>query len=94
MDLTRLLGKLGATVQFILPAKLQIRNVQRLQINPLKLSVKYQAKLQYLQHLWIRNLTLCNGKSLILPSADLLMTMDASTKRLGTSCQSVSTRSP
>ena len=47
MDLTRLLGKLGATVQSILPAKLQIRNVQRLQINPLKLSVKYQAKLQF-----------------------------------------------
>ena len=46
MELTRLLKKLGATAQAILPAKLQIRYLQRLQINALKFSGTYQAKLE------------------------------------------------
>ena len=86
MELTRLLGKSGATAQSILPAKLQIRYLQCLQVNALKFSDTYQAKLQLDREAqeelfwWIRNLTLSNGRSLILPPPDLLMTTNATSK--------------
>ena len=86
MELTRLLGKSRATAQSILPAKLQIRYLQRLQVNALKFSDTYQAKLQLDREdqeelfWWIRNLTLSNGRSLILPPPYLLMTTNATSK--------------
>ena len=86
MELTRLLGKSGATAQSVLPAKLQIRYLQRLQVNALKFSDTYQAKLQLDREdqeelfWWIRNLTLSNGRSLILPPPYLLMTTNATSK--------------
>ena len=86
MELTRLLGKSGATAQSVLPAKLQIRYLQRLQVNALKFSDTYQAKLQLDREAqeelfwWIRNLALSNGRSLILPPPDLLMTTNATSK--------------
>ena len=45
-ELTQLLRILGATAQAILPAKLQIRYLQPLQINALTFSGTYQTKLQ------------------------------------------------
>ena len=86
MELTRLLGKSGATAQSVLPAKLQIRYLQRLQVNALKFSDTYQAKLQLDREAqeelfwWIRNLALSNGRSLILPPPYLLMTTNATSK--------------
>ena len=44
MDLTKLIGKLGSTGQAILPAQLQVRYLQRLQIQALRLSKCYHAK--------------------------------------------------
>ena len=67
-------------------APLQVRYLQRLQIQALKLSKCYHAKV----HLdkdskdelfwWIENLRLCNGKFLILSPADLCISTDAPTK--------------
>ena len=44
IGLTKLIGKLGSTAQAILPAQLQVRHCQRLQIQALKLSKCYHAK--------------------------------------------------
>ena len=44
MDLTKLIGKMGSTAQAILPAQLQVQHLQRLQIQALKLSKCYHAK--------------------------------------------------
>ena len=44
IDLTKLIGKLGSTAQAILPEQLQVRYLQRLQIQALKLSKCYHAK--------------------------------------------------
>ena len=43
MDLTKLIGKPESTTQTILPAQLQVRHLQRLQIQALKLSKCYHA---------------------------------------------------
>ena len=100
MDLTKLIGKLGLTAQAILPAQLQVRYLQRLQIQALKLSKCYHAKV----HLdkdekdeifwWIENVRLYNGKSLILPPTDLCISTDASTKGWGATCQGILTSGP
>ena len=100
MDLTKLIEKLGLTAQAILPAQLQVRHLQRLQIQALKLSKCYHAKV----HLdkdekdelfwWIENVRLYNEKSLISPPTDLCISMDASTKGLGSTYQGISTGGP
>ena len=97
MDLTKLIGKLGSTAQAILPAKLQVQHLQRLQIQALKLSKRYHAKVHLDKDAkdeffwWIENLRLCNGKSLILPPADFCISTDASTKGWEATCQRIST---
>ena len=45
MDLTNLIGKLGSTAQAIMAAQLQVRYLQRLQIEALKLSKHYHPKI-------------------------------------------------
>ena len=97
MDLTKLIGKLGSTAQAILPAQLQVQHLQRLQIQALKLSKRYHAKVHLDKDAkdeffwWIENLRLCNGKSLILPPADFCISTDASTKGWEATCQRIST---
>ena len=86
MDLTKLIGKLGSTVQVIRPAELQGQYLQRLQIQALKLSKCYHAKVHLDKDAkdelfwWIKNFRLYNGKSLILPPTDLYILTDASIK--------------
>ena len=89
MDLTKLTRKLGSTTQAILPAELQVRYLQRLQIQALKLSKCYHAKVHLYNDAkdklfwWIYNLRLYNGKSIILTPTDLCISTDASTKGVG-----------
>ena len=91
MDLTKLIGKLGLTAQAILPAQLQVRHLQRLQIQVLKLSKCYHARVHLDKDakdelFWcMENLRLCNGKS------DLCISTDLSTKGWGATCQGIST---
>ena len=100
MDLTKLIGKLGSIAQAILPAQLQVRYFQSLQIQALKLSKCYHAKVHLDKDAkdeffwWIENLRLYNRKSLILPPADLCISTDASTKGWGPTCQEISTGGP
>ena len=96
-NVMRLLAKLGVTAHAILPAKVQVRHLQQLQIEALKFSGIYQAKLQLgqeVQNECIRNLTLSSGRPLILPPPDLLMRTDALTKGWALSCQGISTWGP
>ena len=92
MDLKKLIGKLGSTVQVILPAELQGQYLQRLQIQALKLSKCYHAKVHLDKDAkdelfwWIKNFRLYNGKSLILPPTDLYILTDASIKGWEATC--------
>ena len=100
MDLTKLIEKLGLTAQAILPAQLQVRHLQRLQIQALKLSKCYHAKVHLDKDakdklFWcIENLKLYNGKSLILRPTDLCISTDASTKGWGATYQGISNGGP
>ena len=70
MDLTKLIGHIGSTAQAILPAQLQVRYLQRLQIQALKLSKCYHAKVHLDKDTkdelfwWIENLRHYKGSPL------------------------------
>ena len=87
----------GINSPAILLAQLQVQHLQRLQIQALKLSKCYHAKVHLDKDAkdeffwWIENLRLCNGKSLILPPADFCISTDASTKGWEATCQRIST---
>ena len=97
MDLTKIIKKLGSTALAILLAQLQVRYLEGLQIQALKLSKGYHAKVHLDEDAkdelfwWIENLRLYNGKSLFFPSTDLCISSDASTKGWGATCQEIST---
>ena len=100
MDLTKLIGKLGSTDQAILSAQLQAGYFQRLQIQALKLSKCYHAKVYLDKDVkdelfrWIKNFRPHNGKYLILHPTDLRISTDASTEGWGSTCQRISTSGP
>ena len=97
IKLTQLIGRLSATAQAVLPARLQHRYLQWQQIQAFKYNNSYQQTVILNQNSqkellwWVENLKLCNGRSLITPPADLLITTDASKKGWGASCQTIST---
>ena len=69
-ELTQLIGKLTSTVQAILPAKLQIRFLQQIQIKALRKSLAYESlitlDLQAMEELswWMTNIKMYNGRPL------------------------------
>ena len=96
-ELASLIGKLSFSPQAVLPGRLQTRFLQMQQIEALKESQSYQAKIvlnpQSLEELnwWINNLTLYNGKPLTVSPPDIILQTDASKKGWGASCQGNST---
>ena len=98
LELTKLLGLLASTIQAVLPARLQIRNLQQLQIKSLKLRKSFQsvvkltplAKEELLW--WMTNLKHSNGKMFIQETLDqVLIQTDASKTGWGAVCQGVRT---
>jgi len=95
--LTKLLGLLCSTAQAVLPAHLQFRYLQKLQIRSLHQNSCYQQRITLdknsKQELlwWLRNLELCNGKSLIQMPPQLIIQTDASKTGWGASCQGQAT---
>ena len=94
LKLTKLLGFLSSTIQAVVPARLQIRNLQQLQIQSLELKKSFQmnvkltglAKEELLW--WMSNLQHSNGKLCIQNHlGQVLIQTDASKKRLGSSMQ-------
>ena len=98
LELTKLIGLLCSTVQAVLPAQIQIRYLQRLQIQSLQknpnynhqISLSYQAKEEL--EWWIQNLDLCNGRYLIQNTSQITIQTDASKTGWGAFCQGVRTR--
>jgi len=88
MDLTKLLGRMNATYQALLPGRIQQRYLQYQQIQACRLQ-SYQDKIilnkESVQelHWWVHNLRISNGRSLVLPQADMQMSTDASLKGWG-----------
>ena len=98
LELTKLLCLLSSTVQAVLPAQLQIRYLQQIQIQALSQKYSYQqlvtldlkAKKELMW--WIQNLNLCNGRCLIQPPPQLVIQTDASKTGWGANCQGLTTR--
>ena len=90
----------SSTAQAVLPARLQHRYLQYQQIQALRRNCSYQQAIHLNQksleelQWWIENLTLCNGKSLVLPCQDMFMTTDTSKKGWEASCQDQRTGGP
>ena len=96
-DLTKLLGKLPSTIQRILPAKLQIRFLQQIQIQALRKNMTYESVINLDQQAkedlswWIVNMQTYNGKSLLIVPPDLTIFSDASKKGWDASCLGITT---
>ena len=82
----KLIGRLGATAQAMLPTKVRVRYKQRAQIQALRVFKCYWAWFQLAMEAndemfrWIRHSWLCNEKSLILPPPGLNITANVATK--------------
>ncbi|XP_068734583.1 uncharacterized protein [Montipora capricornis] len=95
---SQIIGKLTSTMQAVLPAPLHYRHLQMLQVKGLlegkeynsivPLNMECRNDLQW----WIDQLSIWNGRSLISPAPDLIITTDASLKGWGAVCQGVHTR--
>ena len=97
LDLTKLVGLLSSTCQAVMPAIIQLRFLQNLQIQSLKRSNSYM-KIVEVSHLaqkeliwWIKNLELQNGRLIIPPRSQVLLQTDASKKVWGEFCQGLRT---
>ena len=96
--LSQIIGKLTSTMQAVLPAPLHYRHLQMLQVKGLlegkeynsvvPLNMECRNDLQW----WIDQLSIWNGRSLISPAPDLIITTGASLKGWGAVCQGVHTR--
>ena len=96
--LSHIIGRLTSTLQAALPAPLHYRHLQMLQAKGLLVGKGYnsvvplnkecQNDLQW----WIDQLSTWNGRSIISPVPDLIITTDASLKGWGAVCQEVHTR--
>ena len=96
--LSHIIGRLTSTLQAVLSAPLHYRHLQMLQAKGLlegkgynsvvPLNKECQNDLQW----WIHQLSTWNGRSIISPAPDLIITTDASLKGWGAVCQGVHTR--
>ena len=94
-DLTKSLWELASTIKSILLAKLQIRFLQQIQIQALKKKMTYESVIILYQQakeglsLWITNMKMYNGKSLLIVPPDPTIFSDASKKGWSASCQGI-----
>jgi len=98
LELTKLIGLLCSTTQAVLPAQLQLRYLQKLQIKALQKNQCYHHQVvldaDSKQELmwWIQNLTICNGRCLVQTQPQIIIQTDASKTGWGASCQGMTTR--
>ena len=84
LELTKVLGQLKSTILAIVPAKLHCRFLQQQQIQVLKKNGSYESRVllnkeSQLELLWwVKNIEICNGRTLIQLSAQVLLQTDAS----------------
>ena len=96
-ELSRLIGKLTASIQAVFPAPLHYRNLQQLKHQALSrdrsfdsripLSIEATDELRW----WLAHLDAWNGRALLHPSPDLIIETDASRMGWGAVCQGVQT---
>ena len=99
-ELSKLVGRLSASMLAILPAPLQYRGLQRQQIFELKeqgsydhlveLTVEVKEEINW----WLCNLDLYNGRSLITPPPQIVIQTDASKTGWGAACRNLRTGGP
>ena len=98
-QLARLIGKLTASVLAILPAPLHFRQLQMAQSKALlsghqsyetilPLTPECKGELCW----WLQSLEACNGRNIITPTADLVITTDSSSLGWGAECQGLTTQ--
>ena len=98
LELTKLLDFLSSTIQVVVPAHLKIWNLQRLQIQSLKLIKSFQMYIKFTAlakeelFWWMLNLQDSNRKLCIQNHLDkALIQIDASKKEWGAICKRVQT---
>jgi len=83
-DLSRLIGRMSATMQAVLPAPLCYRNLQRLKNYAFSLSHSFEARVVLDQSAkeellwWVNQLSTWNGKAILPQPPDLIVETDAS----------------
>jgi len=96
-EIAKLTGKLISSIQAIFPANLQCRFLQMSQIKGLLVGNSYEQKIILSKEAreelnwWINQIDNHNGKTIISPSPDLVLTSDASNLGWGTTCQGQNT---
>ncbi|CAB3993566.1 reverse transcriptase [Paramuricea clavata] len=96
--IAKVIGKLTSSMQAVFPAPLHYRHLQRLQINGLLTGKSYETMASLDQNCrndlqcWIDQISIWNGRAIIAPAPDLVITTDASMRGWGAVCQGVHTR--
>lgn len=93
-QLSKITGKLVSTMQAIIPANLQCRYLQLLQIKSLVEGKSYETKIQLSKGAPRRigkKIDQSNGRAIISATPDMVITTDASNKGLGAVCGIIST---
>ena len=96
-DITRLTGKLTASIQAIFPAPLHYRQLQGLKNTALQSGGNYNTKVslnpacQEELQWWIAHLNAWNGRAILTPPPDLVIETDASQQGWGAVCKEVRT---
>ena len=97
-DLSRIIGRMTASMQAIFPAPLHYRILQMTRTRYLIQGQSYETMLILPQSAreeliwWINNISLCNGKTLVTPAPDLVISTDASKMGWGAVCGLQSTQ--
>lgn len=92
-DLTKLLGLLSSSAVAVLPAPLQYRAIQSQQIKELSRHKNFDSKISLSEEAkeeldwWCQNLQLANGRSLVSPPPQLVISSDASKRGWGAYCK-------
>ena len=96
-DVTRLVGRLSSAAIAVLPAPLQYRATQRQQILELSSQKNYESFIKLSPEVkeelvwWVRNLHLSNGRLLLVPPPQLIISTDASKQGWGAACKGYQT---
>jgi hypothetical protein len=96
-ELSRILGKMTASIQAIFLAPLHYRHLQSAKIKALTACGSYEAPVlltpQAREELrwWIAHMQAWNGRGVLTPQPDLIIETDVSTKGWGTQCMGVRT---
>lgn len=96
-ELAKITGKLVSTLQAIIPANLQCRFLQMLQIKAIMSGKTFEAKIVLTKEAreeliwWVNQIDQSNGRSIITATPDLVLTTDASNEGWGAVCQEIRT---